>query len=298
MGYEAQYCGKHCMAKKVHYDKGDTLLKQEMRLYKLHRLIHPCVVQLFHSLDDPESLVLLMERMWMSLTDFLANKQSHYDKFKILRDVAFGLQYIHNRGIIHCDLTADNIMLTEKCTAKLADFGQATFAQQSVIRYLPETLDHVPPEIFGSYSKAIYSPKVDIFSFGCVIIHTFTQERPVPDLDKYIEISEVRKCKVNSEVERRSNCLKKFINKVNTIKLFDTVFSCLQDDPDCRPTAASLLSFFEQHLSVYIANSYRYSMLNIRNSYLQYLVLDSKLFTLFIQPNHVQHQAWQILNLA
>ena len=260
MGYEAQYCGKHCMAKKLNYDKGDTLLKQEMRLYKLLKLDHPHVVQLFHSLDDPESLILLMERIWMSLTDFLANKQSNYDKFKILRDVACGLQYIHEKGIIHCDLTSDNIWLTEKSTAKLANFGQAAFAQQSIIRYLPETLDHMPPEVFEFYSKASYSPKVDIFSFGCVVIHTFTQEHPVPDFDKHVEISEVRKCKVYSEVERRSGCLKKFINKVNTVKLFDIVFSCLQDDPDCRPTAASLLSLFEQQLAVYVANSYRYSM--------------------------------------
>ena len=266
LGYEAQYCGKYCMAKKVHTNKRDIFLKQEMRLFKLLKLDHPHVVQPLHSLDNPESPALLMEIMWISLTDFLAsivaNKQSHHDKFNILRDVACGLQYIHEKGIIHCDLTADNILLSESSTAKLADFGLAIFDQQSIVRYLPESLDHLPPEMFEPYSKASYSTKVDVFSFGCVIIHMFTQERPVPDFDKYVNISEIGKCKTYSEVERRLDCLKKFKKKVNTIKLLDTVFSCLQDNPDCRPTAPSLLLLFEQQLSVSVGNSYKYGKLS------------------------------------
>ena len=265
MNYEALYRGKHCMAKQVHSNKGnsDILLKQEMRLYKLHEINHPHIVQLVHSVDDPESPVLLMERMSMGLTEFLTNKRSHHDKISILKDAACGLQYIHEKGIIHGNLTADNILLTENITAKLADFGQATFAQQSIVKYLlPETLDHMPPEILEPYSKAGYSTKVDTFSFGCVIIHTFTQEQPVPDFHKYVKISGVEKYKRHSEVERRSVCLNKFKSKVNTIKLLDIVFSCLQDDPDLRPTAASLLSLFEEQLAVYVASSFKYGMLN------------------------------------
>ena len=265
MSYEAEYCGKQCVAKLMHFNKGNSnsLLKQEMRLYRSIKLDHPHIVKLVHSLDNPESPVLLMERMLISLTEFLVKKQSHHDKISILRDAACGLQYIHEKGIIHGDLTADNILLTENITAKLADFGQATFAQQSIVKYLlPETLDHMPPEILEPYSKASYSTKVDTFSFGCVIIHTFTQEQPVPDFHKYVKISGVEKYKRHSEVERRSVCLNKFKNKVNTIKLLDIVFSCLQDDPDLRPTAASLLSLFEEQLAVYVASSFKYGMLN------------------------------------
>ena len=264
MNYEALYRGKHCMAKQVHSNKGnsDILLKQEMRLYKLHEINHPHIVQLVHSVDDPESPVLLMERMSMGLTEFLANKRSHHDKISILKDAACGLQYIHEKGIIHGDLTADNILLTENITAKLADFGQATFAQQT-IKYLPKTLDHIPPEIFEPYSKASYSTKVDIFSFGCLIIYTITQEEPVPDFHKYVKLSGFEKYKKYSELERRSVCLKNFKSKVRAIKLLDTVFSCLQDDPNCRPTAASLLSLFKEQLATYVASSFKYGMLNV-----------------------------------
>lgn len=262
MSYEAKHYGKQCTAKQVHSNKenSDVLLKQEMRLYKLHELNHPHIVQLLHLLDMPESPVLLMERMWMSLTDFLANKQSHHDKVSILRDVACGLQYIHEKDIIHGDLTAESILLNESFKAKLGDFGKATLVQQSIVRYLPETLDHIPPEVFEPYSNARYSTKVDVFSFGCVIIHTFTQEHPEPDIHKYVKISGVEKYKKHSEIERRSVCLNNFKSKVNSIKLLQIVSSCLQDDPDHRPTATSLLSLFEEQLTVYIASSFKYGM--------------------------------------
>ena len=253
------------MAKQVQSNKGnfDILLKQEMRLYKLHGINHPHIMHLVYSLDNPESPILLMERMWLSLTEFLANTRSHHDKISILRDAACGLQYIHEKGIIHSDLTADSILLTESITAKLADFGQAIFAQQGIFKYFPETLAHIPPEIFEPYSKVSYSTKVDIFSFGCLIIHTITQEDPVPDFHKYVKISGLEKYKKHSEVERRSVCLKNLKSKVRTIKLLDTVFSCLQDDPNCRPTAASLLSLFEEQLATYVASSFKYGMLNV-----------------------------------
>ena len=243
MGYEAQYSGKQCMAKKefIHNEYSITLLKKENSF--LVQLNHPCITQLFTTLDSPNSPVLLVEKMWMSLTEFLAEKHSYHDKISILCDAACGLHYIHEKGIIHCDLTGDNILLTEKITAKLADFGQATFGDQN-IRYLPKTFDHLPPETFEPHSKTRHSTKVDVFSFGCVTIHTFTQERPVPELEKYAETSDGA-YKKHSEVERRSVFVKKFKNNCNSIKLHDLVLKCLQDNPDHRPTMEALLSLLK-----------------------------------------------------
>ena len=237
-----------CMAKKEHpkNDISRTLLKQEWHF--LASLKQSCVVQLLTKPDDPEIPVLLVERMWMSLTEFLTNRRSHYDKVKILHDVACGLHYIHSEGVIHCNLTSDNILLTENITAKLANFGRATFCQQK-INYLPENFNNMPPEVFESCSRVGCSSKVDVFSFGCVMIHTFTQEPPIPDCDKYVETYTVGVYKKYSEIERRSTCLKKFKNIIGVILLHDIVLRCLQDNPDCRPTAVALLSVLERQLA-------------------------------------------------
>ena len=237
------------------------LLKREQKF--LVHLNHPHITQQLAMLDNPKSPVLLMEEMLMSLTEFLSNKHSHHVKISILCDAAYGLHYLHEKGIIHCDLNGDNILLTKNNTAKLADFGRATFCQQSIVKhYLPENLDHMPPEIFEPYSKASYSTKVDVFSFGCVIIHTFTQQRPIPDFDKYVETSEVGRYKRHSEVERRSVCLRKFKNNCKSMKLHDIILKCLQDNPEYRPTAATLLSLLEKQLATNLPSSFKFGMFN------------------------------------
>ena len=262
VGYDAQYCGKPYIAKREHLNNeiSKMLLKQESNL--LIHLNHPCIVQQLAMLDNLKSSVLLMERMHMSLTEFLTSKHSYHDKISILYDAASGLQYIHEKGIIHCDLTADNILLNEKNTAKLADFGRAILCQQNTI-FLPETLDHLPPEIFEPYSKARYSTKVDIFSFGCVIIHTVTHDRPIPDFDKYIETSEVGKYIKHSEVERRPFSLKNFKSNCNSAKLHIITLKCLEDHPGHRPTAATVCSTLHKQLAISLPVSFKFGMFNL-----------------------------------
>ena len=259
LGYEAQYNGKQYVAKmehtKIKFSK--KLLKQEGKL--LVYLKHSCIVQQL-AVYSARSPVLLMEKMWMSLSEFITSKLSHHTKLSsILYDTACGLQYIHEKGIIHCDLTADNILLTEKVTAKLADFGRAGFCQDT-IKYLPENSDHLPPEVLKLYPMTSYSTKVDIFSFGCVVIHTYTQEYPTPDVDQYVEAAEAGKYQYHSEIERRSVCLKKFNNNCNSIKLHSMVLRCLQDNPDNRPTATILCALLEKQLS---PNLFNYGMCTV-----------------------------------
>ena len=234
------------------------LLKREHK-FVIH-LDHPCIVQQLAMLDDTRSPVLLMERMWMSLTEFLATKHSHHNKISILRDTACGLQYIHEKNIIHCDLTADSIVLTDNVTAKLSDFGRATFYQENMDKRLPKNCDHVPPEILESYSKANCSTKVDVFSFGCVTIHTFTQEQPVTDFDKFTETPDGRYI-MHSEIDRRSVCLKKLTNDSKSTQMHDITLQCLQDNPEDRPTASFLLSFLEKQLKTIVPNHFKYGML-------------------------------------
>ena len=241
----------------------NILLNKERRFLLLLKH-NPFIVQLLATYGNPQSPVLLMERMWMSLTEFLTNKELQHNKIKILHDAACGLHYIHEKGIIHCDLTTNNIMLTENITAKLADFGQANFCQQN-IKYSTESLDHLPPEmICKPYFGTNVSTKVDVFSFGCVIIHTFTQEFPMLDFDKYVETSEVGKYVKHSEVERRSNCLKKFKNESKSTELYDIVLKCLQDNSDNRPTAATLLPLLDKQMTTDVPNSFKCGMSNIK----------------------------------
>ena len=180
-----------------------------------------------------------MERMRMSLTEFLVNKRSFKDKVTILHDVACGLCYIHSKNIIHCDLTGNNILLTNNSNVRIADFGKAvTYDPKSndTLPTNPGNVHHMPPEA----SEHQYSTKVDIFSFGCVIIHTVTQKFPMPNVDKYTETSNVGSYKKVPEIDRRLVLIQELKCDPDSAKLHDTVSGCLQDHPDNRPTAAVL----------------------------------------------------------
>ena len=245
--YSAEYCGKQCVVKKMplRNEKSHKSLKKDCQV--LLTLKHPCIVQILGILyltpGDPGSHSLLMERMWMSLNTFVNDKRPLHTKVSILHDVACGLCYIHKKGIIHCDLTGNNILLTESFIAKIADFGQAIIYDQEYDKGLPTAPGneaHMPPEAFKPNPD--YSTKLDVFSFGCVIIHTVTQQFPKPD-DQFIKHGDRENYTKVSEIERRSNQIitLKIIVDGNTF-LYDMVKKCLQDDPHDRPSIEEVLA--------------------------------------------------------
>ena len=244
MIYAAQYHGKECAAK-IAYSKSDNNLQMFLKECKLMvTLRYPCVIQLvgiFFKKDDPTSPVILMERMCLSLTEFLANKRSFQDKLTILHDIACGLCYIHSKNIIHCDLTGNNILLTNNIHARIADFGQAVIYDPNSKKSLPinpGNVHHMPPEALEHNPN--YSTKLDVFSFGCVVIHTVTQEYPIPNCDMYVETSNIGSHKKLSEIDRRLTLIEKLKCDPNGAQLCKIVVECFQDHPDNRPTAAML----------------------------------------------------------
>ena len=259
MIYAAQYHGKECAAK-IAYSKSDNnlqkSLKEESKL--LITLRHPCIIQLvgiFFRKDDLTSPVILMEKMCSNLTEFLANKRSFQDKKTILHDVACGLCYIHSKNIIHFDLTGNNILLTNNIHARIADFGQAVIYDPNSKGSLPTNpgnVHHMPPE--ASEHNPTYSTKLDVFSFGCVVIHTVTQEYPIPNCDMYVETSNMGIYKKLSEVDRRSVLIEKMKCDPNGTQLNKTVMECLQDHSDDRPTAEilhlQLRNCLEKHIKI------------------------------------------------
>ncbi|PGH18894.1 STE/STE11/BCK1 protein kinase [Polytolypa hystricis UAMH7299] len=97
------------------------------------------------------------------------------------RQVLSGLAYLHDQGILHRDLKADNILLDLDGTAKISDFGiskktdniygnDATNSMQGSVFWMA-------PEVVQSQGQG-YSAKVDIWSLGCVVLEMFAGRRP------------------------------------------------------------------------------------------------------------------------
>ena len=87
----------------------------------------------------------------------------------------------------------------------------------------PEALDEEDP---------VYGTPVDVFSFGGIALHLFSEEWPTPSGPKKRDPN-TNKLVALSEAQRRQRYLDTMIVKAAVLK--EMVIKCLDDDPDQRP---------------------------------------------------------------
>ncbi len=98
---------------------------------------------------------------------------------KLVIDVLEGLAHAHDRGIVHCDIKPENILLTVQSrgwTAKISDFGIARLSQAIEGRETENTGSpaYMAPERF--YGN--YSPTSDLYSVGILLHELLSGHRP------------------------------------------------------------------------------------------------------------------------
>ena len=182
-----------CAAKIIHetlYDPSTERLTPRRLEYRLpmkrfeqecqflNTIRHPNVIQYLGMYRDPDTglLVLLMELMDKSLTHFLETatqcQQStpFHVQVNICHDIALALAFLHANGIIHRDLSSNNVLLIGNVRAKLTDFGMAKLGDlnrqtsRHTFTVCPGTDVYMPPEALQD--QPVYTTKIDCFSFG------------------------------------------------------------------------------------------------------------------------------------
>ena len=99
-------------------------------------------------------------------------------KFKIIIQIANGLEYLHSLGIIHRDIKSMNILIDDDYTAYLGDIGSARIIDKKMT-LATGTVSWMAPEVLQTQK---YTEKVDIYSFGMLIYEVIVSEIPFSDL--------------------------------------------------------------------------------------------------------------------
>jgi len=152
----------------------------------------------------------------------------------ILLHVLRGLNYMHSHKILHRDIKAGNILLSNSGAAKLADFGVSTKLLNTIQKH--KTVVGSPywmsPEVIVAPNGASgYDHKADIWSLGITAIEMAETKPPHYDINPLRVIFVIP--------NRTPPTLKepaKWSNEFN-----DFVGLCLQKDPASRPSAEELL---------------------------------------------------------
>ena len=221
----------------------------------LKSLYHPNIVRYLGTYHYPEinGPVLLMELMDESLTHFLESSPGdipYHIQVNLSQDIAQALAFLHANGIIHRDLSSNNVLLNAGSQAKISDFGMARLTDLNATRFVTMTLCpgtvlvvYMPPEAFDE--PPLYTEKLDNFSFGIILIQIMTRKFPKPSNRYKVEIIPDRhypartvEAKVAvSEVNRRQA----HINLIeSTHPLLPIALECLKDKDVERPPSWQL----------------------------------------------------------
>ncbi|CAG8597089.1 17599_t:CDS:10, partial [Acaulospora morrowiae] len=148
------------------------------------------------------------------------------------RQILLGLEYLHEKSILHRDIKADNILVDEEGCCKISDFGiskkyEHGYGHDYNSMSLKGTIFWMAPEVFTNN----YSVKMDIWSLGCVVLEMFAGERPWSDLEDlpamYMLGTEKKAPPIREDIVM-SDDARDFLNK------------CFIIEPCDRPTADQL----------------------------------------------------------
>ncbi|CEQ41140.1 SPOSA6832_02819, partial [Sporobolomyces salmonicolor] len=146
----------------------------------------------------------------------------------IVREVLVALSFLHRQDIIHRDVKAANILLTQTGKILLCDFGVAAHLQANSKR---STFTGTPlwmaPEVITD--GKMYDTKADIWSLGITLYEIATGNPP------YFGMEPLRACALIPKSQPP-----KLEGGVWSNPMREFLANCLQVDPALRPTADEL----------------------------------------------------------
>ncbi|KAK3643208.1 ATP binding [Elasticomyces elasticus] len=166
----------------------------------LRDLRHPNIVQYLGSNSDEQHLNIFLEYVaGGSVASMLVNYGSLPEGLiaNFVRQILCGLAYLHSEEIIHRDIKGANILVDNKGTVKISDFGISKRVEASTLLTqnsggvvapgkraggprvsLQGSVFWMAPEVVR---QTAYTKKADIWSLGCLVVEMFTGSHPHPN---------------------------------------------------------------------------------------------------------------------
>ena len=228
---EATYRGRRVAAKCLHEaivsPHNLELFAKEMKISA--HCCHRNLVEFIGVVPDHPAIIVI-ELMDCTLRAALANRRATPNHIHpISMDVAQGLLYLHSiqpHPLIHRDVSAPNVLLKPASNgwiAKLSDLGSAQFANLAQTP-APGCFLYAAPEVRQENSAHQQTLKIDVYSFGVLLIEMLTREMPTGSIEALVRLVQSRwprfvplitSCTVINPYQRPS--MRQIIDQLDTI---------------------------------------------------------------------------------
>ncbi|XP_057895760.1 serine/threonine-protein kinase Nek11 isoform X3 [Melospiza georgiana] len=214
--------------------KPNETVEANLEAQLLSKLDHPAIVKFYASFVERDSFCIITEYCEGGDLDFKI--QEYRDSGKVFAQsqvidwfiqLLLGVNYMHERRILHRDLKAKNIFLKDDLL-KIGDFGVSCLLMGScdLATTFTGTPYYMSPEVLKHQG---YDTKSDIWSLGCILYemccmnHAFTGQNFLSVVLKIVE-------------GETPSLPDRYPSKLNAV-----LCSMLSKDPSLRPAAAEIL---------------------------------------------------------
>ena len=188
-------------------------------------------------------LGIVMEFVGLGSLEGLMSKKVLSSELKIryVREICYGMKYLHSMNIIHRDLKLTNVLVVSddenysQAICKISDFGTSREVDMKSTLSMSQSMTmtsnigtplYMAPEILSGVGH--YSMKTDVYSYGILMVSLWNQKPP------YYEIHNREAGDLLSDITTRG--LRPSIQSECPQSYSQLYSACLVEDPHSRPS--------------------------------------------------------------
>ncbi len=176
------------------------------------------IVNVYDTFEDNNTAYIVMEYLdGDTLKNYMQQQggalEANFAK-TILQGLLQGIKTVHLNGIVHRDISPDNIYLLKDGRVKILDFGAARFeAKEEWTQSVVVKKGYAPPEQYRNNMKQ--TALIDLYAAGATYYKMLTGKTPDESIERWVKDTLVRPSKLAAQIDEQTD---KFIMKSMALK--------------------------------------------------------------------------------